>query len=70
MKPLKDKRIKIYKTTYTKDAIGNQIPAHELESNGGVPVVEPVTVTLSALTPRPPTITVPAARLTCAASVT
>jgi SPP1 family predicted phage head-tail adaptor len=30
MLPLKDKRIKVYKTTFTTDAIGNLIPGHEL----------------------------------------
>jgi SPP1 family predicted phage head-tail adaptor len=34
VKPLKDKKIKVYKTTYTKDAIGNQIPTHEMLGGG------------------------------------
>jgi SPP1 family predicted phage head-tail adaptor len=36
MKPLKDKRIKVYRTAYTKDGIGNQIPTPELLSGGPV----------------------------------
>jgi SPP1 family predicted phage head-tail adaptor len=36
MKPLKDKRIRIYKTTYTQDAIGNQLPEYELVAGGPV----------------------------------
>jgi head-tail adaptor len=30
MLQLKDKRIRVYRTTFTKDAIGNLIPGHEL----------------------------------------
>ncbi len=36
MRPLKDKKIRIYKTSYTGDDIGNQIPQHTLVGGGPV----------------------------------